>query len=197
MTFLRGCKSPFRRKGCSLLWCSSCLKVRHSTTMLLLLLMIVATTTAESSCSNFKNQNSREQRVIVASPDFCDLVRRPENYDSKNVHVRSVLTGFHEPAFYGGCDGQNRYIRADFNSKSRNQLVQGVTKLGDQGMKSGNFWVDVVASGRFEKISDSDCKSVVKESGMPNRYYPNYCYRIAIENVERVDPVPTTVTWPQ
>ena len=196
MTFPLRCKRAFRRKCCSLLWCSSRLKVRHSTTMLFLLLMIVGTT-AQSSCSNLKNQNSREQRVIVTSPDFCDLVRRPDSYDSKNVRLRSILTGFHEPAFYGSCDGQTRYIRADFDSKSRNQLVQRVSSLGDQGMKSGNFWVDVVASGRFEKIPDSDCKSLVKESGIPNRYYPNYCYRIAIENVERVDPVPTAVTRPQ
>jgi hypothetical protein len=165
--------------------------------MVFLLLIIVATTTAESSCSKIKNQNSRKQGVIVVSPEFCDLIRRPENYDSKTVRLRSVLTGFHELALYASCEGQVSYIRADFDPKSRNQLVQGVASLGNRGMKSGNFWVDVVASGRFEKISDSDCKNLVKESGMPNRYYPNYCYRIAIENVERVDPVPTTVAWPQ
>ena len=59
------------------------------------------------------------------------------------------------------------------------------------------FWVDVVATGRFEKIPESDCKKLVRESGMPNRYYPDYCFRIVIENVERVEPVPATVAWPQ
>ena len=165
--------------------------------MVVFLFIILATTTADLSCYKFKNRDSKNEQQVNDAPDICDLIRRPENYDSKIVRVRSVLMGFHELAFYSRCEGQISYIRADIDSKSRNKLVKGVSGLDGRGMERGNFWVEVVANGRFEKISDSDCKNLSRESGLPNRYYPNYCYRIAIENVERVDPVPSTVEWPQ
>ncbi|HBB90010.1 MAG TPA: hypothetical protein DC047_20595 [Blastocatellia bacterium] len=95
------------------------------------------------------------------------------------------------------CGSQIKYIRADLDSNVRSQLVQRVANLGGPGMQRGNFWVDVVATGRFEKIPKSDCTEPIRESGMPKRYYVNYCYRVAIEDVEQVEPVRSTVAWPQ
>ena len=165
--------------------------------MVVLLLMTIAIAMADSGCHNLKNQTSKNEQSVNPAADICDLVRQPENYDSKNVRLRSVLMGFHELAFYSHCDGQTNYIRADLDSKSRSELIKGVAGLEGRGMERGNFWVEVVANGRFEKISNSDCKNPTRESGLPNRYYPNYCYRIAIENVEKVEPVPATAAWPQ
>lgn len=170
----------------------------YSATTTYALLIIVTTMVAGCSCSSLNNQSSRNGAPLNSSLDFCELVRRPDNYDSKMVRVRSVLIGFHELALYNtDCDGQIKYIRADLDSKARNQLVQGVASLGGQGMQRGNFWVEVVAIGRFEKIPESDCKNLVRESGMPDRYYVSYCHRLIIADVERVETVPETVAWPR
>ena len=167
-------------------------------TAFVLLIIVATTTTAGSSCSNLRNKSSKNATPLDVTLDFCDLVRKPDDYDSKTVRVRSVLIGYHELALYGaGCESQIKYIRADFDSKTRKQLVQGVSNLGDSGMERGNFWVTVVAIGRFEKIPESDCKKLFRESGLPNLYYPNYCFRIAIQDVQKVEPVPATVALPQ
>jgi hypothetical protein len=198
MTLSQSSRKEHKPQRCSMLLASSAGRVRHLAAMTFLLLTIVATTTAGSSCARVKNESSRNKAPFDAPLDFCDLARKPDDYDSKKIRVRSVLIGFHELALYSAsCDSQIKYIRADLDSKARNQLVQRVAKLGGLGMQRGNFWVDVIASGRFEKIPESDCTKQVRESGMPNRYYPNYCYRIAIESVERAEPVPTTIAWPQ
>jgi hypothetical protein len=116
-------------------------------------------------------------------------MRKPEHYVSKTIRVRSVLVGYHELALYSAdCGSQIKYVRADFDPETRKQLVQGVSNLGESGIQRGNFWVTVTAVGRFESISESDCKKDSRESGVPNIYYPNYCYRIAIKDVERIDP---------
>jgi len=94
------------------------------------------------------------------------------------------------------CGSQTKYIRVDFDPDARQELVQKVSSLG-HGMQRGNFWVDAILVGRFEKIPEADCKNTVRESGMPERYYINYCYRIAIDHVEKVESVPETVAWPQ
>lgn len=173
--------------------------VRLSRNIAFVLLIIVATTaTGGSSCSNLKNKSSKNVTPLEPTLDFCDLVRKPYDYDSKTVRVRSVLIGYHELALYGaGCDSEIENIRADFDPKTRRQLVEGVSNLGDSGMYRGNFWVSVVVRGRFEKIPESDCKKLVRESGLPNLYYPNYCFRIAIQDVQKVEPVPPTVALPQ
>jgi hypothetical protein len=163
-----------------------------------LLIIVATTTTAGSSCSKLKNKSSKNVAPLDATLDFCDLVRKPDDYDSKTVRVRSVLIGFHELALFGaGCESQTKYIRADFDPKTRRQLVQGVSDLGDSGKQHGNFWVTVVAVGRFERIPESDCHKLLRESGLPNRYYPNYCFRIAIQDVQDVEPVPAKVALPQ
>jgi hypothetical protein len=161
-----------------------------------LLLVVAAITTAELTCSRIKDQISRN----AAPPElgFCDLVRRPEDYDSKIVRVRSVMTGYHVLALYdGSCSSKTKYIRADLDSTSRNQLTQGIANLGGTGMQRGNFWVDVVSIGRFEKIPATDCNNQVRESGMAASHNPEYCYRIAIADLERIESVPDTVAWPQ
>lgn len=163
-----------------------------------LLVIVAAATLSGSSCSKRMNQSSKNVTPLDATLDFCDLMRKPDDYDSKTVRVRSVLIGYHELALYGAdCDSQIKYVRADFDAKTRKQLVQGVSDLGDSGTQRGNFWVTVTAVGRFERIPESDCQKLLRESGVPNRYYPNYCYRIAIESVERVEPVPPSVASPQ
>lgn len=164
----------------------------------LLLLVIAATAIAGSSCSALKNQSSKNGASHTPLLDFCDLVRTPKNYESKTVRIRAVLMGYHELALYSPvCDNKIKYIRAELDSKSRKQLVQGVANLGGSGMKYGNFWVEVVVIGRFEKIPESDCKKVARESGMPGRYYANYCYQVAASDLERVNYVPETVNWPE
>ena len=163
------------------------------------ILITVATATIfGSSCSKSMNERSKKVTPLDATLDFCNLVRKPDDYVSKTVRVRSVLIGYHELALYGAdCDSHIQYIRADFDPKTRKQLVQGVSDLGDSGMQRGNFWVTVTAVGRFERIPGSDCQKLLRESGVPNRYYPNYCFRIVVEDVQTVEPVPTTVVLPQ
>ncbi|MDQ2973929.1 MAG: hypothetical protein M3R69_00800, partial [Acidobacteriota bacterium] len=196
MTLSQGSKKEQKSQRSSILLTSLAGRMRHRMTMALLLI-IVATTTAGSSCSELRNEDSRNKASLDAPLDFCDLVRKPDDYDSKKIRLRSVITGFHELAFYSaGCDSKIKYMRADMDSKVRNQFVERVASLSGSGMQHGNFWVDVVVNGRFEKIPDSDCTKQVTESGIPNRYHPNYCYRIAVESVESVEPVPTTIAWP-
>lgn len=128
--------------------------------MTFLVLVIVATTIVVSSCSKLKKQGARNGETLGASLDFCDLVRSPESYDSKTVRVLSVLIGYHELALYSAsCDNQIRYIRADLDSNSRNQLLRGVANLSGPGMHSGNFWVGVIVVGRFERFPNPIVRS--------------------------------------
>jgi hypothetical protein len=144
---------------------------------------------------NIMSQPSANRKHLEAS--FCDLVKRPDYYGSQTVRVRSILTGYHELALYSPvCDNQVKYIRADLDSKSHQELVKSAASLAGGGLQRGNFWVDVVVTGRFEKIPGSDCKNSVRETGMPDRYYVNYCYRMEISSVEQVRDVPSTITWP-
>jgi hypothetical protein len=162
-----------------------------------ILIIVVAALTAGSSCSKRMNQASKNVPPLEATIEFCDLVRKPDDYDSKTVRVRSLLIGYHELALYSAdCDSQIRYIRADFNPKTRKQLVQGVSELGDSGMRRGNFWVTVTALGRFERIPESDCQKLLRESEVPDHYYPNYCFRLVMEDVLTVAAGPTIVALP-
>lgn len=150
------------------------------------------------TCNRLNHGAQGPVGTLDAPLSFCELARTPDRYTNKTVRVRSTLIGYHELAIYDAtCGAQTKYIRVDFETETREELVQKVTSLGGRGMRRGNFWVDAILVGRFEKIPESDCKNAVKESGMPNRYYVNYCYRIAVDHVEQVETVPETVAWPE
>jgi hypothetical protein len=114
------------------------------------------------------------------------------------VHVRGILVGYHETALYDpACESSVKYVRADFDAPSRRKLVDAIAGLGGSGFQRGNFWANVVLAGRFENISDADCQKTSIESGMPNRRYVNYCYRLVVSDVSQVSPVPANVEWPK
>jgi hypothetical protein len=141
------------------------------------------------------NQNSS---AAVADPplSFCDLVQNAERFNSKVVRVRAILIGYHEIALYdSSCGSDIKYIRADFDADSRQQLIKAIDSLNGAGFRNGNFWANFVLSGHFEKIPD--CRIKYKESGMPSRNHINYCYRLVVSKVEHVEAVASTIAWPE
>jgi hypothetical protein len=160
-----------------------------------LVILVAIITMLGFTCIKMKNQLTTKGAPLDAS--FCDLVKNPDYYNSQTVRVRSVLMGYHELALYNpACDSQVRYIRADLDRKNRQELVNSVVALQDE-MPRGNFWVDVVVVGRFEKIPEADCNNVSRKAEIPDRSYVNYCYRIEVSSMEQVQNVPATVAWPQ
>jgi hypothetical protein len=112
--------------------------------------------------------------------------------------VRGILVGYHEPALYNpACDSNVKYIRADFDSASRRKLVDGIGHVGGAGFQRGNFWASVVLGGKFEKVPDADCQRPSVDSGLPNRQYVSFCYRLAVSDVLDVSAVPPDIQWPK
>ena len=129
---------------------------------------------------------------------FCDLVRTPDTHNGQTVRVRGVLIGYHETALYdAACDPNVKYIRADFDGPSRRKLVDAISGLCGAGLQRGNFWADVVLTGRFEKLPDSDCTKTTVESGVPGHNYVHYCYRLVVSDVSQVIAVSPNVEWPK
>ena len=142
----------------------------------------------------YPNQNS----AADSSLSFCDLVQNTERFNSKVVRIRAILIGYHEIVLYDpSCGSDIKYIRADFDVDSRQQLIKAIDSLNGAGSRNGNFWADVVLSGRFEKIPNADCRIKYKDSGMPNRNHINYCYQLVVSNVEHVEGVASNVAWPE
>jgi hypothetical protein len=130
-----------------------------------------------------------------ANVPFCDLIQHPEQYNSKTIRVRSTLLGFHEMALYDpACDSEMHFIRAELDSKSRQELG----RLTDGwGIRNGSFWVNAVVRGRFEKISDEEQRSEAEDLERIKHPGAVSNFRLAVSDIEQMEPVASNVPWPQ
>ncbi len=118
----------------------------------------------------------------------------PDRFSSQQVKVEGNLIGYHELALYGPtCKREEHYLRADLDSSSRGALIQGVSVLNGSGMHGGNFWVHIILSGRFERITEFDRKRPALLNG--DRKYIEYRYRLVASSVQEVTAVSDDATW--
>jgi len=146
--------------------------------------------------------SSVEKSAVATMPSeapvtCCELIQNPDRYYSKTTRVRAVLLGYHELALYDpACKGVDKYIRADFDSASRNKLVKGIADLHGAGFKEGNFWAEVVLVGRFEKLPEVDSKTNESDSQLAGHKYIKYRFRLVVVDVEHVSALAADMTWP-
>lgn len=130
---------------------------------------------------------------VESSGGLCDLIRNPDRFESRQVHVAANLIGFHEIALYGAtCKQEENYVRADFDVASRQKLVEGIGRLNGAGFHRGNFWAHVILSGRFEKLVKDP-----KSSRQPAEDHKliEFRYRLRVSEVESVTAVTDDALW--
>jgi hypothetical protein len=137
--------------------------------------------------------NSRIDRSVAryvppnTSLTLCDLIRNSSDYDSKIVRVRAMLVGYHEIVLYdSNCKSEENYVRADFDSTSRQKLIDAISTLNGVGFLHGNFEARVVLTGRFEKLQDKDDKNKVEELET-NQQPVKYFSRLIVLDIEHVE----------
>lgn len=92
-----------------------------------------------------------EQRIIVLS--ICDVIRNEDQHVNKVVHVRGILIGFHELLLYDpDCKREGNYTRVDLDSSARARLVALASNANQAVLRKGNFFLQVVLSGRLERV---------------------------------------------
>jgi len=127
---------------------------------------------------------------------FCDLIGNPRRYYSRTIRVQAILVGYHELGLYDpACQGE--YIRADFDSSSRQKLIEAINTLDGSGFQRGNFWVKVVLAGRLEAFQGSNRIGEHEESELSSHQRLNYRSRFVVLNVEHVETVPHGISWTQ
>lgn len=108
-----------------------------------------------------------------------------------------MLLGYHELALYDpACKGIDKYIRADFDSASRKNLIKAITDLNGAGVKEGNFWAEVLLDGRCERLAEPDIKTDTSDSGPRGHKYIKYRFRLGVTDLERVSALAPDATWP-
>ena len=138
--------------------------------------------------------NAPKSALVDAPLQVCQIMLDPDRFSSRQIKVEGKLIGYHEPALYNPtCKREYNYVRVDFESASRADLVQGVGDLNGAGLHGGNFWVHVILTGRFEKLVEHDRKTPVQLSG--DRKYVEYRYRLVASSVQMVTAVSDDAPW--
>lgn len=142
----------------------------------------------------------RRSLSVNSAPDqiaYCDLVSNPDRYDMKLIRVQGILIGYHELILYSpSCMDKNQITRAEFDIETRQQLTRAINSLNGAGFHKGNFWVQAVLTGQFEKITDERPNHKPDESSIPPIPRVAIHFRLNVLKVERVEAVPSDISWP-
>lgn len=123
-----------------------------------------------------------ETRIL----SVCDLVENSDRYLSTTVRVRGTLVGYHELLIYdGACLKEGNNIRVELNADTRRQFTAAAAKLNDKTLQQGNFLVEVILVGRFERDSASGNTDAATGPTREPRYV-RFPYRLVVSTVERV-----------
>lgn len=169
--------------------------------LIIVVITFIIAVTAAALWLMYRSSNNEKSAVETirseAPATCCELMQNPDRYYSKTIRIQAVLLGYHELALYDpACKGVDKYIRADFDSASRKKLVEGIANLNGAGSKEGNFWADVVLTGRFEKVKEGDSNDNKTESLKVDHQYIKYRFRLVVLDVEQVRTLAPDMTWP-
>jgi hypothetical protein len=171
-------------------------RISNKLVLFILAFLIVAMTAAIWIFRVRRTSESNVPQFALLDPALkvCQIMQDPDRFSSRQIKVEGNLVGYHEPALYSpACKREDNYIRVDFESASREVLVQGVGDLNGAGLHGGNFWFHVILSGRFEKIAELEGKTPPQLSG--DRKHVEYKYRLVASSVQRVTAVSDDAPW--
>jgi hypothetical protein len=178
------------------------LQMKRLTVPLIIIAVITSIIGISVAALLLTHRSSRIERSVVGSmPEapvtVCELIQNPDGYYAKSISVRAVLLGYHELALYDpACKGVDKYVRADFDSALREELVAGIAGLKGAGFKEGNFWAEVLLVGRFEKLADAVPRTNKSSSKLEGHEYIKYRFRFVVLDVAHVGALPSDMTWP-
>jgi hypothetical protein len=126
----------------------------------------------------------------ILQMNVCDVVRNPAQYQFKFVRLKGAMIGFHELVLYDdACKGEENYIRVVLDQSSRAHLGQLTAKLENHGLRAGNFYLQVVLTGRLElEPRPGDLRDPIYKD-FPDPHPIQYRARLIVFSLEEVEPL--------